>query len=81
MYCGVTVPLLFRGWVYPSSKGMLLSILNYDHIFDVQKTYYTFMCFRRIYEGSLNGVCMSDWKANLLQRIIEILLCTNHKEW
>ena len=27
--------------------------LNYNHIFDVQKTYYTFTCFQRIYKGSL----------------------------
>ena len=22
-YCGVTVPLFFRGWMYPSSKAMI----------------------------------------------------------
>ncbi len=22
-YCAVTVPLLFRGWMYPSSKAMI----------------------------------------------------------
>jgi hypothetical protein len=72
MYCGVTVPLLFRGWVYPSSKGMLLSFLYYDHIFDVQKTFYTFMCFQRKYKGSLNGVWIFQGKVRFAQTNYEI---------
>ena len=72
MYCGVTVPLLFRGWVYPSSKGMLLSFLYYDHIFDVQKTFYTFMCFQRKYKGSLNGVWIFQGGVKFAQTNYEI---------
>ena len=61
-YCAVTVPLLFRDWMYPSSKAMINVQELYSEATKDTRSKYTEVCETSLTKN-LRGKTNFDWKS------------------